>query len=190
MRSLWLLLFSMLYVESVMRVDAPLSLIQTSFPVCRADLLYPNLLKTSSHPPLSLALEAEAWVVPSSRSPSLDPTPPVTASTASSFDAGQTTVVLLRPLNPLHSYSVQVGILFPFMPRLDTFSSKVLPSVTLALLPSPLTVAAEFPLNQSLGYAPLSPVLHNWSDCLRAGRTSTGTAVLPRPVDPKFHIVL
>ena len=69
----------------------------------------PILPKPSPQSSVSSALKAEAWTVPSSPSPSLSPTSLVAASTASSFDEGQTQAECPRPLHRLHRFSVDVG---------------------------------------------------------------------------------
>ena len=74
--------------------------------------------KPSPNSPVSSALKAEPWTVPSSPTSTLAPTSPVTAVTASSFDVGQTSAECPRPLHRLHSFSVQLAFLWPCLPHL------------------------------------------------------------------------
>ena len=92
---------------------------QASSPTFQANPPSPILLKSSPHSPVSSALKAEVWTVPSSSMSIFGPPSLATASTASSFDVGHTLAVCPRPLHRLHSFSVRLAILWRFLAHLQ-----------------------------------------------------------------------
>ena len=100
------------------------------------------------------AQEVDTLGVPSALTSTLAPFFPVAASTTSSFDVEQTSAVCPRPLCRLHSFSVQLGLIRPFLPRLSHPLARALRSVVLALRPSRSATSAEPP---PTALVPLSP---------------------------------
>ena len=116
--------------------------IQASPPTCHANSPSPIPRKPSKIP-VSSALKAEAWTVPTSPTSNLAPISPVTVITASSFDVRQTSAVCPRLLHWLHSFSVQGALIWPCFPHLQHLLTGAPPSAALAQLPLPPAAVAE-----------------------------------------------